>query len=167
LINIIDTLNDIQSFLESNLIDYLTEVESNYSITIDHPKELGKGRQRGQQFPSIGIEAQSSGSTDIIPGNAGVSSFPRRIHFVNLVIWHRGNDTQTRNIEENVLGYTVALERLFTEKADLDNEGRYQLVLITSTGYTDLIAEPVSKTSILLLKGATFSLEIRPNITGT
>ena len=158
----IQVLKDIETFLKANLQAYLDTIATEQSITVDSWKELGIYRQRGQQYPSVSIEPTSTGDLEFVPGNGGVGSMVRRIDNITIVVWHRGNRTTTRIIEENAVAYMDALERLFTEKADMENRA-YQLVLIKDTAYTDLFPDTAGQTANVLLKGAAFTIEVRPN----
>ena len=158
----IRTQRDILAFLESELQAYLDAIATEFSIDIDTWKEIGIGRQRGKQYPSVGIEANTTGEQIIIPGNAGPSVMVRRFDNVNIVVWHRGNNNATRKIEENVTGYMDALSNLFSDKADMDSRS-YLMIKITGTEYTDLFPDPASKSQTILLKGAVFTIEVRPN----
>lgn len=154
---------DVLAFLEANLETALLYVENIYGITLDRWKFMETCINQGKQYPSISILAQSTGEVSIGPGNSNGAIGSRRYDNINIVVWHRGNKTASRKIEDNVTAYMDALDYLFENNANMDLPRKYQLIRATGTDYTDLLTESVSNAQSTLLKGAVFTIEIRPN----
>ena len=159
------TLRAVKSFLESDLETALIHVEDLFSLEADRWKFLDTYQNNNQQYPSISVLANTQGEQVINAGNSNVPGFTlaRRFENVNIIVWHRGNRATSRRIEDNVMLYMDALDHLFENEANLNDERNYRWVRITGTDYTDLFPEDIKQTQNILLKGAVFSLEVRPN----
>lgn len=153
---------NVKTFLTAELEASLVYVEGIYGIDVDRLKFMDIYQSPGQQFPSLSILPGSTSEFQL-PGPGNSASFIRRFDNINIVVWHRGNRADSRSIEDNVTAYMDALDYLYNNKADMDMPRQYQFVRITGTDYTDLFSDPISKTTTRLLKGAVFSIELRPN----
>lgn len=154
---------DVLGFLESNLESGLLYVEGVYGITVDRWKFMDTYINQGKQYPSISVLPENTGEVLVGAGNSNGVIGTRRYDNVSIVVWHRGNKTASRRIEDNVTAYMDALNYIFENDANISLPRKYQLIRATGTDYTDLFTESVSNTQTTLLKGAVFTIEIRPN----
>ncbi|RKZ08425.1 hypothetical protein DRQ25_09140 [Candidatus Fermentibacteria bacterium] len=160
------TLQDVKAFLISDFESALAHVEGIYGLTADRWQFMDTYQSNGQQFPSVSILANNQ--TAFIfptPGNSNNPGFKinRRFDNVQIIVWHRGNRATSRRIEDNVMMYMDAFDYLFTNEANLNDERKYRHVRITGTDFTDLFPEDIRQTQGALIKGAVFSIEVRPN----
>ncbi len=156
----IESLKDIKTFLTDNLEAGIAHIETENSITIERWRFLDTYQADNEQFPSVSILPDNTGEQLPGAGNRGSNGIIQRYDNINIIVWDRGNRTNTRKIEDNVIGYMEALNYLFMNNADMD--GEYMLLKITGTSYTDLFPDPARQTMNSLLKGGVFALEVRP-----
>lgn len=153
---------DVKTFLTNNLEAGLVHIENLYSLTADRWKFLDIYLAPAQQYPSISILANSTGEQQIGAGNRANNGLVRRFNNIQVSVWHRGNRSSTRKIEDNVVMYMDAFEYIFENDANMSLR-TYQFVRITGTDYTELFPESIKNAQSLLLKGAVLSIELRPN----
>lgn len=162
----LSTLDKILTFIQDNIADAVTIVETENSVTLTPYRELKKYTAKGRQYPSITILPDETDPMIESAGNRAFFGNPTKRDDVLIVqVWDRGNTNDADTVETNVIGYMDALNELF--------QGDYNIagvkgIQILGTRYTELFPDLTVGAEVggltPLLKGASLQIRVTYNI---